>query len=53
MEMQPKSRFKAATEGGADDGGVLDVWMALRLVLVTAFRGCMGFGVGLDMTKAT
>ena len=51
MEMQPKSRFKTATEGGEDDDGVLDAWMALRLVLVTAFGGCIGFDVGLDMTK--
>ena len=52
MEMQPKSRFKTATEGGEDDDGVLDAWMALRLVLVTAFGGCIGVDVGLDMRKA-
>ena len=40
-----------AAEGGEDDGGVLDVWMALRLVLVAAFGGCIGFDVGVDMTK--
>ena len=51
MEMQPKSRFKTETEGGEDDDGVLDAWMALRLVVVTAFGGCIGVDVGLDMRK--